>query len=90
MMFITRAAARVAAVLFLFILDMVDPALLFADENMEAMRAFQKNKLPSQNEINASYTQFTLVIGISGFSVYIIYRVIQLLLHLRGRPGWIL
>lgn len=30
-----------------------------AADNTDSLRAFQKNKLPSQNEINASYTRFT-------------------------------
>jgi len=59
MIFNLRAAAWVVAASFLFLLDLVGPSLLFADDSMEAMRAFQKNELPSQNEINASYTQFT-------------------------------
>lgn len=59
MMFNVKAAAWGVSATFLFLFNLVEPALLSADENREAMRAFLKNKLPSQNEINASYTQFT-------------------------------
>ena len=59
MMFNPRATVRIVGVLFLSLLGLAAPALLFANENMAALRAFQKNTLPSQNEINASYTRFT-------------------------------